>query len=168
MVLVRASDFGIAGDEGVAELNGNRPLKERLEALRLAVGPLMGLGDVAAKNYPKMCLLSAPNGGGAISTRCFIPHVCHEAIGVLAAVTVATACVLEGSVAQGLAQAGSGLRRTVSVEHPSGEFSVELELDARDQQQIVRAALLRTARPIMRGEVLIPAALLNATNENHQ
>ncbi|WP_276329115.1 4-oxalomesaconate tautomerase [Herbaspirillum robiniae] len=168
MVLVRAADFGITGCESVAVLNADQELKSRLEALRLAAGPLMGLGDVAAKNYPKMCLLSAPAGGGAVSTRCFIPHVCHEAIGVLAAVTVATACVLEGAVAQGLAQAGSGLRRTVSVEHPSGEFSVELELDARDQQQIVSAALLRTARPIMRGEVLIPAALLNATNENHE
>ncbi|MBB5393791.1 MULTISPECIES: 4-oxalomesaconate tautomerase [unclassified Herbaspirillum] len=161
MVLVRAADFGIAGRESVAELNGNRALKQKLEALRLACGPLMGLGDVAAKNYPKMCLLSAPAAGGAIATRCFIPHVCHEAIGVLAAVTVATACVLEGSVAQGLAQAGGGLQRTLSVEHPSGEFSVELELDARDRQKIVRAALLRTARPIMRGEVLIPAAIFN-------
>ena len=107
-----------------------------------------------------MCLLSAPVAGGTISSRCFIPHVCHEAIGVLAAVTVATACVLEGSVAQGLALPGSGLQRTVSVEHPSGEFSVELELDPHDQQQILRAALLRTARPILRGEVLIPAELL--------
>nr|WP_280868488.1 4-oxalomesaconate tautomerase [Herbaspirillum sp. LeCh32-8] len=161
MVLVRAAELGISGEESVAELNGNAALKAKLEALRLAAGPLMGLGDVAAKNYPKMCLLSAPVAGGAIATRCFIPHVCHEAIGVLAAVTVATACVLEGSVAQGLARAASGLQRTVSVEHPSGEFSVELELDANDQQQVARAALLRTARPIMRGEVLVPAALLH-------
>ncbi|BEV14436.1 4-oxalomesaconate tautomerase [Herbaspirillum sp. DW155] len=161
MVLVRAADFGLAGDESVADLNADTVLKERLEALRLACGPLMGLGDVAGKNYPKMCLLSAPTAGGTVSTRCFIPHVCHEAIGVLAAVTVATACVLEGSVAQGLAVAGSGLLRTVSVEHPTGEFSVALELDPRDAQQIRRAALLRTARPILRGEVLIPAELLN-------
>lgn len=160
MVLVRASDFGLTGDESVAVLNADAVLKERLEALRLACGPLMGLGEVSARNYPKMCLLSAPVAGGTISTRCFIPHVCHEAIGVLAAVTVATACVLEGSVAQGLALPGSGLQRTVSVEHPSGEFSVELELDPHDQQQILRAALLRTARPILRGEVLIPAELL--------
>lgn len=161
MVLVRAADFGLAGDESVAALNADTVLKERLEALRLACGPLMGLGDVAGKNYPKMCLLSAPTAGGTVSTRCFIPHVCHEAIGVLAAVTVATACVLEGSVAQGLAVAGSGLQRTVSVEHPTGEFSVALELDPRDPQQILRAALLRTARPILRGEVLVPADLLN-------
>ncbi|WDZ95162.1 4-oxalomesaconate tautomerase [Herbaspirillum sp. WKF16] len=168
MVLLRAADVGVDGHESVAELNGNAALKNTLEALRLAAGPLMGLGDVATKNYPKMCLLSAPSAGGAIATRCFIPHVCHEAIGVLAAVTVATACVLEGTVAQGLAQAGAGVRRTVSVEHPSGEFSVELELDPHGRQEIVRAALLRTARPIMRGEALIPAAILNRNNENQE
>lgn len=156
MVLVRAADMGVSGYKGVAELNANEGLRARLEALRLAVGPRMGLGDVRLKSYPKMCLVAAPRDGGAIATRCFIPHVCHEAIGVLAAVTVATACVLEGSVTQGLAQVAPGLEKTVSVEHPTGEFSVELGLDPDNPQQVVRAALLRTARPIMRGEVLIP------------
>jgi 4-oxalomesaconate tautomerase len=155
MVLVRAADMGVSGYEGVAELNANESLKAKLEALRLSVGPLMGLGDVKAKSYPKMCLVAAPGDGGSIATRCFIPHVCHEAIGVLAAVTVATACVLEGSVTQGIASLPEGLSKTVSVEHPTGEFSVELGLDASDPQKVVRAALLRTARPIMRGEVLI-------------
>jgi 4-oxalomesaconate tautomerase len=155
MVLVRAADMGVTGYEDVAELNANEALKTKLEALRLTVGPLMGLGDVKAKSYPKMCLVAAPRDGGNIATRCFIPHVCHEAIGVLAAVTVATACVLEGSVTQGIATVPDGLKKTVSVEHPTGEFSVELGLDANDPQKVVRAALLRTARPIMRGEVLI-------------
>jgi 4-oxalomesaconate tautomerase len=155
MVLVRAADMGVSGYEGVAELNANEALKAKLEALRLTVGPLMGLGDVKARSYPKMCLVAAPGDGGSIATRCFIPHVCHEAIGVLAAVTVATACVLEGSVTQGIASLPEGLSKTVSVEHPTGEFSVELGLDANDPQKVVRAALLRTARPIMRGEVLI-------------
>jgi 4-oxalomesaconate tautomerase len=155
MVLVRAADMGVSGYEGVAELNANESLKAKLEALRLSVGPLMGLGDVKARSYPKMCLVAPPGDGGNIATRCFIPHVCHEAIGVLAAVTVATACVLEGSVTQGIASLPEGLSKTVSVEHPTGEFSVELGLDASDPQKVVRAALLRTARPIMRGEVLI-------------
>jgi len=165
MVLVRAVDFGISGYESAAELNANQSLRARLEALRLAVGEPMGLGDIRARNYPKMCLVAAPRAGGAIATRCFIPHVCHDAIGVLAAVTVATACVLEGTVANGLANAGAGLQRSVSVEHPTGEFTVELELDARDPHKIVSAALLRTARPIMRGEVLVPADLWKETTK---
>ncbi len=159
MVLVRAADFGRTGYESVVQLNGDTELKSRLEALRLAAGRAMGLGDVTTKTYPKMCLLATPRTGGAVSTRCFIPHVCHDAIGVLAAVTVATACVLEGSIARAIARVPDGRVKTVSVEHPSGEFSVELEVDPKNPQNVVRAALLRTARLILRGEVMVPASI---------
>jgi 4-oxalomesaconate tautomerase len=159
MVLVRATDFGVTGYEPAAALTADDGLRARLEALRLKVGALMGLGDVASKNYPKMCLISAPRDGGALNTRCFIPHVCHDSIGVLAAVTVATACVLPGTIADGIAVVPAGDVKLLSIEHPSGEFSVELALDPNNPGQVARAALLRTARPIMRGEVLVPAHL---------
>ena len=108
-----------------------------------------------------MCLLNSPINGGAIHTRCYIPHVCHDAIGVLAAVTVATACVLPGSVADGLAVAGKqeGNSSLMSIEHPSGEFSVELTTAADDATNVLSAALLRTARLIMRGEVMVASHL---------
>lgn len=159
MVLLRATDVGRTGYEAVAALNADTALKARLESLRLAAGVAMGLGDVTTKSYPKMCLVAPPQAGGALATRCFIPHVCHDAIGVLAAVTVATACVLPGSAAHALASVPAGAVKTVSVEHPTGEFSVELEVDPANPQSVVRAALLRTARLIMRGEVLVPAAI---------
>lgn len=159
MVLFRAADMGRTGAESVDSLNGDTELKTRIEVLRLKAGHLMGLGDVTAKNYPKMCLIAPPSAGGAVGTRCFIPHVCHDAIGVLAAVTVATACVLEGSVADGIAKVPPGSVKTVAVEHPTGEFSVELELDLADPQKVIRAALLRTARLLMKGEVMIPASV---------
>ncbi len=157
LVLFHASDVGCTGYETVAEMNANAALKARIEALRLKAGHLMGLGDVRSKNYPKMTLVAAPQAGGSLCTRSFIPHVCHDAIGVLAAVTVGTACVLRGSVCDGLAVLQPGLNTVVSVEHPTGEFSVELGLDPADPQKVTRAALLRTARLIMRGEVMVPA-----------
>lgn len=159
MVLMNAADIGRSGDETVDALNADTELKAKLEALRLHAGRSMGLGDVSRKNYPKMCLLSAPRHGGSIATRCFIPHTCHDAIGVLAAVTVATACVLDGSVARPLVAALDGTDLNISVEHPSGEFSVALSLDPANPQKVVRAALLRTARLIMRGDVMIPASV---------
>ena len=55
----------------------------------------------------------------------------------------------------------AGLVKTISVEHPTGEFSVELEVDPSDPQNVKRAALLRTARLIMRGEVMVPASAWN-------
>ena len=159
MVLMRAQDLARSGYETVMELNADSELKAKIEALRLKCGELMGLGDVAAKTYPKMCLIAPARDGGNIATRCFIPHVCHDAIGVLAAVTVATACVLEGTVTEGIARIPAGSAKTVSVEHPSGEFSVELEIDPNNPQNVMRAALLRTARLIMRGEVMVPEAV---------
>lgn len=159
MVLIRATDLGRTGDESVEALNADTELKGRLEALRLKTGELMGLGDVTRKTYPKMCLIAAPRAGGSLNTRTFIPHVCHDAIGVLQAVTVATACVLEGSIAQGLAVMPAGHVKQVSVEHPTGEFSVELEVDPANPQNVTRAALLRTARLLMRGEVMVPESV---------
>lgn len=158
LVLVRAASLGRTGYESVADLQADAEWKARLESLRLACGPLMGLGDVAKRNVPKMTLIAAPRAGGSICTRSFIPHVCHDAIGVLAAVTVATACVLEGTVAEGIAHVARGdAAPHVSVEHPSGEFSVALRTGPGGQ--VLSAALLRTARLLMRGEVLIPASI---------
>ena len=159
LVMFRASDVGRSGYESVAEMNADTELKTRIEALRIKAGHLMGLGDVTSKNYPKMTLIAAPQKGGSLCTRSFIPHVCHDAIGVLAAVTVGTACVLDGSVTDGIAVMPAGNPKKVSVEHPTGEFSVELEIDPTDPQNVTRAALLRTARLIMRGEVMVPAGL---------
>lgn len=161
LVVFRAEAVGRTGYESVADLNADTELKARIEKLRIACGHAMGLGDVTAKNYPKMTLIAPPREGGSLSTRSFIPHVCHDAIGVLAAVTVATACVLKDSVTAGIAVVSEGGVKQVSVEHPTGEFSVELEVDPANPQNVTRAALLRTARLIMRGEVMVPNSVWN-------
>jgi 4-oxalomesaconate tautomerase len=159
LVMFKASDVGRTGYESVDQMNADAELKTRIERLRIACGHAMKLGDVTAKNYPKMTLISAPRAGGSISTRSFIPHVCHDAIGVLAAVTVATACVLDGSITQGIASVPAGNVKKISVEHPTGEFSVEIEVDPANPENVTRAALLRTARLLMRGEVMIPGSV---------
>lgn len=159
LVIFNARDLGRTGYESVAELNADTELKAKIEALRLAIAPRMGLGDVRSKPYPKMTLIAPPQAGGTLTTRSFIPHVCHDAIGVLAAVTVGTACVLKGTVCDGVAQVPDGAVKKVSVEHPTGEFSVELETDPFDPQTVIRAALLRTARLLMRGEAMVPASV---------
>jgi 4-oxalomesaconate tautomerase len=162
LVIFKASDMGRSGYESVAEMNADTALKAKIEALRLQVSLLMGLGDVSQKNYPKMTLIAPPQNGGAITTRSFIPHVCHDAIGVLAAVTVGTACVLEGSVCEGVAVMPTGLSKNVSVEHPTGEFSVALQTEPANHlpggQLVKQAALLRTARLLMRGEAMVPSS----------
>ena len=158
VVLVRAADLDRSGYESREQLDADSELKQRLESIRLQMGPKMNLGDVSERTVPKMTLLAAPRQGGTISSRTFIPHRCHASIGVLGAVSVASACLIPGSVAEGLAQLNAGQNpQRLSVEHPGGEFSVLLRLDA--QQQLAGCGLLRTARLIVDGNVLIPAAV---------
>ena len=154
VVVLPAADFGVRGDETREEMDANDALKSRLEAIRLKAGPMMNLGDVAKKSVPKMTLVSAPRYGGAISTRTFIPHRCHASIGVLGAVSVATACMLPGSPAASLAVVPDGDGKTLSIEHPSGETSVVMDVRFNGSVPNVRkAAVLRTARKLFEGLV---------------
>lgn len=150
-VVMRANAMGITGDEAPEELEANAALRKKLEAIRLACGPMMNLGDVTDKSVPKMTMVSPPTSGGAIGTRTFIPHRCHKAIGVLGAVSVATACLTPGSPAHDLANRGTGPERNLSVEHPTGEMTVVATLDQAGV--VTEAAILRTARKLMDGEI---------------
>lgn len=158
VVCLNAADFGITGYETPAELEANTQLKERVESIRLEVGQMMNLGDVTNKTVPKMSLLAPAREGGLVSTRTFIPHRVHESIGVLGAVSVATACMLEGSVAAqiaGLDTVGSSM--DIEVEHPTGFFTVQMEVDhSGGTPEVTKSALLRTARMLMQGSVFVP------------
>jgi len=168
VVIMRADALGITGYESREALNANAALKDRVEQIRLRAGHMMNLGDVTNKVVPKMSLVAPPRAGGALCSRTFIPHDCHAAVGVLGAVTLATAAVMRGSVAHEVAQVPGGNPKRISVEHPTGEFTVELETEETPSGIVIhRAALLRTARMLMRGEVLIPSNVWSghASNE---
>ncbi len=168
VVVLRAADLGKSGYESPAELDSDKKFKSRLEEIRLLAGKRMGLGDVSSKVVPKMTLIAPPRNGGDLSTRTFIPHKCHAAIGVLGAVTVGTACVLPGSVASGVVSATEGPVKRLSVEHPSGEFSLEIEVDniTSTRLQVIRSSLIRTARALFRGDVLVPASIWDGSSTN--
>ena len=163
VVLIAAADLGKTGRETPAELEADSALKARIERIRLAVGPMMNLGDVTKKTVPKMTLVAPPAAGGHLLTRSFIPHRVHEAIGVLGAVSVATAAALPGSVAARIARAAqvdaTGASRW-EIEHPTGFFTVDMQVEPGDTFRVRRAALLRTARKLMRGEVYVPSSAL--------
>lgn len=158
VVVLDGAAVGVTGTETPAELEADDRLRARLEAIRLAAGPLMGLGDVADTTVPKLTMVSQPTAGGALSTRTFIPHRCHDAIGVLGALSVATAALLPGTPAARLA--GPGLGPAVLLEHPTGTFEavVELEHDGEPGADggagvptVRRSGIIRTARTLMDG-----------------
>ncbi|WP_246115963.1 4-oxalomesaconate tautomerase [Trebonia kvetii] len=150
VVVVAAASLGVTGYETVAELEGDEELNKRVQELRLEAGKAMGLGDVSATTVPKISLVAPPAHGGTISTRTFIPVRVHESIGVLGAVSVATAIVQPGAVGHDLAVLGGGPR--LSVEHPGGALEVEVELDTSvSPPAVVRSGVVRTARKLFDG-----------------
>ena len=164
VVMLRATDLGKRGDETPEQLEADSELRARVEAIRLAIAPRMNLGDVKKKTVPKMCLVSPPKAGGTVNTRNFIPHRVHEAIGVLGAVSVATACVAPGAVGSEYAEGvgaldANGVALSLDIEHPTGFFTVAMEVALEAGTiQVRRSALLRTTRKLFRGEVYVPAA----------
>jgi 4-oxalomesaconate tautomerase len=149
VVVMRADDLNVTGYETCAELEANDALRSRLESIRAAAGLMMGLGDVSETTIPKLTMVAPPKSGGAVTTRTFIPHRCHQAIGVLGALSVAAACLLDGTPANSVSDLDPS-SETVSLEHPTGRFDALVELDGTE---VRRAGIVRTARKLMDGIV---------------
>lgn len=152
VVLLRASEFGVAGHEAPDELEARPELKDALERIRLEAGERFGLGNVSALTVPKLALLSEPRSGGAISSRIFIPHRVHQSIGVLMATSIAAGVRIPGAVGSDLARLDAG-DRTV-IEHPSGSYkAVAAVAEDGDTWRLDYSANTRTARKIFDGAV---------------
>ncbi len=157
VVILRAADLDISGYESPEELDVNGALKEKLERIRTVAGPAMNLGDVSDKTVPKISLIAPPRNSGVISTRTFIPHACHKTIGVLGAVSVATACILPGTVAAGMAAVPDGDEKVMDVEHAAGSLQTRLVTEVSgDEVRVVRAGVIRTARMLFTGYACVP------------
>ncbi len=149
VVVMRADAVGISGYESCSELEANGDLTTLLEKIRLEAGYLMNLGDVAGSTVPKLTMVAPPRSGGNVCTRTFIPHRCHQAIGVLGAVSAATGCLIPGSPGSEVRVEGEG---RMVLEHPSGAFEVAVELEMAGGGPVVRrAGIIRTARKLMDG-----------------
>jgi 4-oxalomesaconate tautomerase len=154
VVILRANNFNLSGNESCSEIEGKNDALTKIESIRLQAGKRMGLGEVEHAVVPKMCLISPASNGGCISTRSLIPRKCHASIGVFAAVSVATACVLPGTVAYPIALNPEGRVKMMNVEHPSGMFLVRLEAGGSEDAPLVeRGGLIRTARALFDGIV---------------
>jgi 4-oxalomesaconate tautomerase len=161
VVVMRAADVGRTGYESRDALDADTELKTRIESIRLKVGPMMNLGDVREKTVPKMILVAPPREGGLVTTRSFIPHRAHAAIGVFAALSVATACLLPESPAHAVAAIPPGKTKQMRVEHPTGASPVSIATEEQNGAAVVtEAAIISTARALFVGHVLIPRRVL--------
>ncbi|MGZ8156529.1 MAG: 4-oxalomesaconate tautomerase [Burkholderiales bacterium] len=158
MILMRAEQLGKSGYETAAELDADKALMARMEPIRRKAGLLMGMGDVSKAVVPKIGLLSEPRQGGTITSRYFVPYECHKAHAVTGTVCVASACAIPGTVASQLVTLPPPPQGIINIEHPSGMIGIDLDADFRGgKQELRRAALIRTARRIFEGNVLVPS-----------
>ncbi len=155
LMIIRAADLGLSGRESPAELDADRALLDRLEHLRRAAGQAMGLGDVSTSVVPKPVLVSAGDTDDSLCSRYFTPRRCHASHAVTGAIGVAAAFALPGTVASATVQRSG--TRAVAVQHPQGRIDVTVEIEGQGSDaRIARAALVRTARKILQGELHIP------------
>lgn len=160
MVIARAESLGLSGQESPEELDANRSLLDRLEKIRLQAGTRMGFGDVSKSVIPKFGLLARSNDGGTICSRYFMPWSCHPSMAVTGSQCVA-ACVLSpGTVGYDLASINVSAPTSVQIEHPCGVIDLEVEHEISTAGlQLHSAGLVRTARLLARGEVMIPGRI---------
>lgn len=155
LMILRASELGLTGRERPAELDANAALLEKIEVMRLEAGRRMGLGDVSGSVVPKPVIVSPGDSPDSIVSRYFTPHRCHSSHAVTGAIGVSTAFALPGTVASGLSRASG--RHLLSVVHPQGQIDIDVEVAGEGDAAVVqKAALVRTARKIMQGQLHLP------------
>jgi 4-oxalomesaconate tautomerase len=152
VVVVDAASLGLRGTEQYEDLRADLQLLDRVDRLRIQAGARMGLGDVTHASVPKTTVVAPPADGGMISTRTFTPVQPHTAIGVLGAVSVATAVQLAGAVGHELTASWPlGVTR-VDVEHATGHLLVDVDIDQSGEAPVVRhSAAVRTTRKLFDG-----------------
>jgi 2-methylaconitate cis-trans-isomerase PrpF/tripartite-type tricarboxylate transporter receptor subunit TctC len=164
LMIVRAADLGVTGREKPVALDADAALLERIESLRLEAGLRMGLGDVSNSVVPKPVLVSAGDSPDSITSRYFTPRRCHASHAVTGAIGVASAFALPGTVASGAARAAGCHQLTVL--HPAGQIDIEVEMgEEGGEVSVRRAALVRTARKIMQGELHLPDYVFSRPEE---
>ena len=156
LMIVRAADLGVTGREAPAQLDEHPGLLQRIERLRREAGARMGLGDVTDSVIPKPVLVSPGDGPASITSRYFTPKRCHASHAATGAIGVATAFALPGTVASGAALAPG--ERDLVVLHPQGRIDVRVTVDGQGEAaSVCRAALVRTARKILQGDLHVPS-----------
>lgn len=159
VVIGRAEDFGVTGYESAEELDADTALFERIEAVRLAAGEAMGMGDVAKSVTPKFGLLAPARSGGSITARYFMPWKTHPSMAVTGAQCLASCALTPGSVADGLLDRPAASPANVVLEHASGTIDVLVEYDDVEGFALEAAGLLRTARKLAEGKVFVPSSV---------
>ncbi len=160
MVIAKAEAFDLTGYESSAALNDNTDFFAKMEAVRIQAGEAMGITDVASSVTPKFGLLAPAKDGGTIATRYFMPWKTHPTMAVTGAQCLASCVLTPGTVAEGMAARANDRPAKVTLEHASGMIDVIVDYDLTEDGIDLRSAgLVRTARLLAKGHVMIPKSV---------
>lgn len=170
-VFVRARDIGARGDELPDELAANEALSKVLESVRgwaakrLGLCSLTGVPAQESPNVPRVAMVCEPKDyvrsdgvlvdarSVSLLARQMTMQRPHKTYAVTGAICTAVAARIEGSIVSRVSCQDGG---AVSIGHPLGTMSVEVSVQQFDGGwHVERAALLRTARRIMEGTILV-------------
>ncbi|OED40114.1 isomerase [Chromatiales bacterium (ex Bugula neritina AB1)] len=165
MVIATASSLGLSGHETREELDENRALFARIEAIRLKAGLLMGLGDCCKSVIPKFGIVAPAGSGGTLCTRYFMPWTTHPTLAVTGSQCLSACALTPGTVTDGLLTRPTQTPAIVSLEHPMGLMDVIVDFDLTDSQFTHKSAgVVRTARKLASGELFIPGSVWAGPN----
>ena len=155
MILMKASDLGIEGTEGVEFFETHKELMAKIEKMRMEAGRRMGLGDVTNSVLPKVGILSKPRMTGTnITSRYLTPHTLHQTHAVTGAICIGAALKIKGSVAADVGVSNGNPVEMIVIEHPAGVIEVNIDMEIKgDVINVRKAGTVRTARKIMQGVV---------------
>ncbi|HYB74324.1 MAG TPA: PrpF domain-containing protein [Candidatus Sulfotelmatobacter sp.] len=165
VVFIRAKDVGLAGAEPPEAVDGDRALGARLEAIRAAAARAMGMGPSPA--VPKIAFVASPAAFRALDGRTVQPSTidvcarvismgkCHRAFALTAAMCLAVAARIEGTVVH---EALPGAVPTdVRLGHPSGILPINAAVETKAGRPWARqVTVYRTARRLMEGFIRVP------------
>lgn len=161
MMIARASDFGITGYESQDELDADKALFTKIEAMRLQAGEMMGLGDVRKSVVPKVGLIAKPRDGGHLSARYFMPWTAHPTLAITGSQCLAACALAPNTVADGIAVPVNSSPETMVIEHPMGKMELGVCFEkTNDKFKFLSAGVTRTARLIAKGKVMVPSRVL--------
>ena len=162
MVIARATDFGLTGDEPQDALNNNSAFFEQMEKVRLAAAKKMGMGDCRNSVTPKFGLVAPDNRINHLTVRYFMPWKTHPTLAVTGSQCLASCALTPGTVAYPLMKKSDTIPAHLVLNHPMGSMDVITDYCLKEGAFIHKSAgIIRTARKLVEGQLFISSKVWN-------
>ncbi len=157
MVIARAADFGLSGDETQDALDKNITFFERMEKVRLTAAKKMGMGDCKDSVTPKFGLVAPYDQTNHLTVRYFMPWRTHPTLAVTGCQCLASCALTPGTVAYPLMKRSDIIPKHLVLHHPMGTMDVIIDYSMSGDRLVHKSAsIIRTARKLAEGQLFIP------------